>query len=311
MNYEETLLELALNNENILILTAENRASIRNLPNVVNDQFIDTGISEQSLVGISAGLALRGNVPIVHAIAAFLTMRSFEFIRTDIGYPSLNVKLIGNFPGFLSEANGPTHQAIEDVSLMRGIPNMNIFCPADKDDLIKGLPSIISYKRPCYIRYNDLPAIIEHTEFALGKAEVFGTGNDIGLIVYGTLFNEAYKTKEILESEGISVRLINLRTVKPIDEIEIINTAKSCKTLVTLEDHFRIGGLNSIVSEILIKEKLNVDLFSISLGNKFFKSAKLPDILSYEGFEAGQLARRIKSYKSIKEKVFNVEWSNV
>ncbi|MFZ1292449.1 MAG: transketolase C-terminal domain-containing protein [Melioribacteraceae bacterium] len=311
MNYEEKLFELTHKNENIIILTAENRASIRNLPKVIPNKFIDTGICEQTLVGISAGLALRNRIPIVHGIAAFLTMRSFEFIRTDIGYPNLNVKLVGNFAGFLSEGNGPTHQAIEDISLMRCIPSMNIFCPADIDDLIKGLSTIINFNRPFYIRYNDLPSIVEHEEFALGKAEVFGEGNEIGIIVYGTLFSETFKAKEILEAEGYSVRLINLRTIKPIDEYEIINTINSCKTIISVEDHFKIGGLYSIISEILVKEKLISDFLAINLQNKFFKPAKLKNILSYEGFNAIQIVNRIKEYLHKKEKKFNVEWSNV
>jgi len=310
MNYEEKLIELALKNDNIKILTAENRASIRNIPKIISDQFIDTGINEQALVGISAGLALRGRTPIVHGIAAFLTMRAFEFIRTDIGYPKLNVKLIGSFPGFLSEGNGPTHQAIEDISIMRGIPNMNIFCPADLDDLVKGLPTIVNYNRPFYIRYNDLPAEIEHSEFALGRAEVFGDGTDIALLVYGTVFNESLKARNLLAKEGLSVRLINLRTIKPIDEFEIIKTIKTCKTLVTIEDHFSIGGLSTIISEILVKEKLSTDLFSISLSNNFFKPAKLREILTYEGFSAAQLVNKIKDHLLIKERKLNVQWSN-
>lgn len=311
MNYEEKLIELAHKNESIIILTAENRASIRNLPKVIPNKFIDTGINEQSLVGISSGLALRGRTPIVHALAAFLTMRSYEFIRTDIGYPNLNVKLVGNFAGLLSEGNGPTHQAIEDIALMRCIPNMNIFCPADMDDMIKGLSTIINYNRPFYIRYNDLQTIVDHEEFALGKAEVFGDGNEIGIIVYGTLFNESFKAKEILEAEGYSVRLVNLRTIKPIDEYEILNTVNNCKTIISIEDHYQIGGLYSIISEILVKEKLISDYLAINLQNKFFKPAKLNNILNYEGFSAIQIANRIKEHLVKKEKKLNVQWSNV
>ncbi|MCB9217912.1 MAG: transketolase [Ignavibacteriales bacterium] len=311
MNYEEKILELCLKDKRVNVLTAENRASIRNLPNIIKDQFIDTGINEQSLVGISSGLALRGRIPIVHALAAFLTMRAFEFIRTDIGYPNLNVKLVGNFAGFLSEANGPTHQAIEDISLMRAIPNMNIFCPADIDDLLKALPTIINYNKPFYIRYNDLPAVVEHEEFALGKAEVFGNNGEAVVFVYGTLFGETYKAKSILEKEGIQIKLVNLRTIKPIDDIEIIRSLKLCKTVITIEDHYKNGGLNSIISEIATQEKMIIDLLSLSLGNNFFMPARFKDVLTYEGFNATQIAKRIKEFIKEKERKFNVEWSNV
>src|SRR3954468_20599566 len=120
--YEEVLLECALADERIVVMTAENRAAIRNLPAKLGERFIDVGIAEQTMIGAAAGLALRGRIPIVHALATFLTLRAFEFIRTDVGIGGLPVKLVGTVPGFLSEANGPTHQALEDVALMRGIP---------------------------------------------------------------------------------------------------------------------------------------------------------------------------------------------
>ncbi|MFZ1397963.1 MAG: hypothetical protein WAS33_13735, partial [Candidatus Promineifilaceae bacterium] len=138
MNYEATLQELVLADDKYMVMTAENRAAIRHLPGVLNGRFLDTGITEQTMIGMAAGLALRGRVPIAHALAAFLTMRAFEFVRTDVGIGQLPVKLVGGVPGFLSDGNGPTHQAIEDISLMRGIPGMQIFCPADEAELVLG-----------------------------------------------------------------------------------------------------------------------------------------------------------------------------
>ena len=140
-SYEDALYRLAEEDDRLIVMTAENRAAIRALPERLGARFIDVGIAEQTLVGMAAGLAVRGRIPVIHALAAFLTLRAFEFIRTDVGIPGLPVKLVGSFPGFVSEANGPTHQAIEDVALMRGIPNMKVFCPADLDDLLIGLES--------------------------------------------------------------------------------------------------------------------------------------------------------------------------
>src|ERR1041385_3725759 len=133
--YEEVLLESALRDERVVVMTAENRAAIRNLPSKLGDRFIDVGIAEQTMIGAAAGLALRGRIPICHALATFLVLRAFEFIRTDVGIARLPVKLVGGVPGFLSDGNGPTHQAIEDVALMRGIPNMQVVCPADREEL--------------------------------------------------------------------------------------------------------------------------------------------------------------------------------
>src|SRR5436305_13855158 len=127
MTYEELLEEIAAEDERLVVMTAENRAAIRNLPSKLGNRFIDVGICEQTMVGAAAGLALRGRTPVAHALATFITLRAFEFIRSDVGIGNLPVKLVGGVPGFLSDANGPTHQAVEDIALMRGIPNMQVF----------------------------------------------------------------------------------------------------------------------------------------------------------------------------------------
>src|SRR5262244_4188233 len=158
-SYEDFLKERAERDEALVVLTAENRAAIRNLPPALGGRFIDVGICEQTMIGVAAGLALRGRVPVVHALAAFLTMRAFEFIRTDVGIGKLPVILVGGVPGFLSEANGPTHQAIEDVALMRGIPGMQVVCPSDEDELVAALPEIVASRRPTYVRYFAGPAV--------------------------------------------------------------------------------------------------------------------------------------------------------
>ncbi|RJP74002.1 MAG: transketolase [Ignavibacteriales bacterium] len=295
MNYEETLYKLLANDDRFIVLTAENRAAIRNLPGLIKERFIDTGITEQTLVGTAAGLALRGRIPIVHALSTFLTMRAFEFIRTDIGIGQLPVKLIGAVPGFLSEANGPTHQAIEDVSLMRGIPGVNIFCPADEQDLKIGLEKVLKSPAPYYIRYTNFANVIEHNpDFQIGKAEVISEGLDITILVYGTLLREAIIAKDILAEQGISVGLLNMRTVKPIDVDAIVQAASQSSLIVTIEDHFLTGGLFSIVSEVLVKEQTCTRVLPIALKDKWFKPALLNDVLEYEGFTGRQLAEKIK-----------------
>src|SRR6266851_951411 len=141
--YEETLLEIAKRDHTLVVMTAENRGAIRNLPAALGARFVDVGICEQTMIGAAAGLALRGRTPVAHALATFLVMRAFEFIRTDVGIANLPVTLVGAVPGFLSDGNGPTHQALEDVALMRGIPHMQVFCPADAEELSAALPALI------------------------------------------------------------------------------------------------------------------------------------------------------------------------
>lgn len=299
MTYEEFLLDLVTKDKRYVIMTSENRAAMRNITTQIKDNFIDTGIAEQTQVGMAAGLALRGRVPILHALATFLTMRAFEFIRTDVGISGLPVKIVGGVPGFLSDGNGPTHQAVEDIALMRGIPNVNVFSPADEDDLLKGLPEVFASSSPFYIRYNNSKPVVEHSGFEIGKAETFGDGTDIALIVHGFLFAQAYAAKEILESQGKSVRLINVRTVKPIDEEAIIKAVDECRLIVTLEDHFITGGLYTILAEILLKNKKTADVLPFALKNKWFKPGLLNHVLGYEGFTAEQIAKECIAHPAV------------
>ena len=301
MNYEKILINLAEKNKNIVVMTAENRAAIRNLPSKIKDQFVDVGIAEQTMIGMAAGLALKGRTPIVHALSTFLTMRAFEFIRTDVGIGNLPVKIVGAVAGLLSEANGPTHQAIEDISLMRGIPHMQVFAPADEEDLIVALPEIISSSHPSYIRYTNSKSSFDHSkEFKIGKAEIISEGEDITILTYGTLFNEALAAAEILRSRDRSVCVINLRTLKPVDHEAIENACHTSNLIVTLEDHFITGGLYSILSELLVSRRINVRVLPIALNNKWFKPALLKDVLEYEGFTGEAIAEKINKHEQEK-----------
>jgi len=293
MTYADIVLDLINKDDRYMIMTSENRAAFRDLPPLIKNNFIDTGITEQTQIGMAAGLALRGRIPIVHALATFITMRAFEFIRTDVGIGNLPVKIVGAVPGFLSDGNGPTHQAIEDVSIMRGIPNVNVFCPADEDDMLKGLAAVFKSPAPFYIRYNNTIPVIEHSKFELGKAEVFGDGIDVAILVYGFLFGQAFKAKEILESKGLSVRLINIRTPKPIDEETILKAVDDCKLIVTVEDHFITGGLYTILAEVLLRNRKTANVLPFALMNKWFKPALLNDVLDYEGFTGEKIVEGI------------------
>lgn len=300
MTYEEKLLELATADERIVVMTAENRAAIRNLPEKLGNRFIDVGIAEMTMTGAAAGLALRGRRPIIHALATFLTLRAYEFIRDDVGIPQLPVVIVGGVPGFLSEANGATHQAIEDVALMRGIPGMGVFCPADNNELVEGLPHVFASGKPFYIRYNASAAVRERTiTFELGKAETYSSQLtdtapvDVTILTYGFLLREALHAQDILEEQGVSVTVLNLRTLSPIDEDAIIKASRNSSLLVTLEDHFKIGGLYSILGEISLKNRLLMNVLPFALDGRWFKPALLNDVLEYEGFTAKHISRRI------------------
>lgn len=293
MTYEELLIEMALADERFVVMTAENRALVRNVPAALGPRFIDTGITEQTLVGMAAGLALRGRIPIIHALAPFLTMRAFEFIRTDVGIAHLPVKLSGYIPGFLSDGNGPTHQSIEDVAIMRGIPGMEVYCPADEDDLVRILPAVWSSKAPSYVRVNHKKGNYTHEPFTRGKAEVVREGTDITLLVYGFLFGNAWQAAALLEKEGLSVGLINMRSLKPVDEEAILRSVQNSRMLVTIEDHLLTGGLYSIVAETLLKHRVTATVLPLALKERWFKPGLLNDVLETEGFTAERIAATV------------------
>jgi transketolase len=293
--YEETLRGLAEADPRVIVMTAENRAAIRGLPPILGNRFIDVGICEQTMVGAAAGLALTGRVPICHALATFLTLRAFEFIRTDVGIGKLPVKLVGGVPGFLSEANGPTHQAIEDIALMRGIPGMQIVCPADEEELVAALPAIMKSPSPCYVRYYAGKAVAKHTEaFVLGRAERLSEGSDIGLLSFGMLVGQCHAAKEILTERGHSVELVNLRTLAPLDEDAIVEAAAKTKLLVTVEDHFLVGGLYSAIAEILVRRRISTRVLPIALEGRWFTPGLLAEVLEKEGFTGAHIAARIE-----------------
>jgi transketolase len=296
MTYQDRLFRIAETDARVVIMTAENRAAIRDLPGRLGSRFIDVGIAEQTLVGAAAGLALRGRVPIVHSLAAFLTMRAFEFIRTDVGIAHLPVKLVGAAAGFLSDANGPTHQAIEDVALMRVIPGMKVCCPSDEVEMLDAIASIASDASPWYMRYNPRPAAFRHrTPFAPGTAEVVAEGTDVAILTYGCLVPECYHAVERLEDRGIGARLVNMRTLEPIDEAAILNAARQTGLVVTVEDHFATGGLATIVAEVAAAHGVAVRLHPIALAGRWFTPALLADVLECEGFSPDRLGQRIAS----------------
>jgi transketolase len=237
-------------------------------------------------------------------------MRAFEFVRTDAGIPNLPIKLSSFIPGFLSDGNGPTHQAIEDIALMRGIPNMTVFAPSDEDDLLKMLPEIWNYPSPSYVRINTRKTGHEHAPFQWGKAEVISEGRDVTILTYGLLFEQVLETVNILKEEGLSVGFVNMRSLKPVDEQAILNAAKS-NLLVTVEDHFLTGGLYSIVAEVLLKHQTTARVLPFALNEKWFKPSLLPNVLQNEGFTGKQIAEKILGYdtKAIHTKIAAQEFS--
>lgn len=296
LGYPDTLRELAEDDERIVVLTAENRAAIRSLPPLLGKRFIDVGICEQTMIGVAAGLALRGRRPVCHALATFLTLRAYEFIRDDLGIPNLPSVLVGGVPGFLSDANGPTHQAIDDVSLMRTIPNVHVVCPADDIELAEALSVAITAGVPCYMRHIAMkPAFERKKKFDFGQAEVLMDGDGIGILSYGLLSRECYAAAKTLTERGHSVRLVHLASLKPIDEAAVLDTIGQCKVTFTVEDHLLTGGLFSIVAELCARRGRSIPrLVPFALEERWFLPTLLQHVLDREGFSAEKLVERIE-----------------
>ena len=286
--YGDILKELILKDNRYYVLTAENMGPIYYIMDDIKDNYLDVGIAEQTMVGVAAGLALRGRVPVVHAMASFLLMRAFEFIRTDIGYGKLNVTLVGTAAGFLSEKNGATHQSVEDIALMHCIPDMHIYAPADNDDMIKMERAIMEEDNACYLRYNDTKSNYEHEPFSKGKAEIIGDGADYAIITYGIMFSTAMKVKEMLEAAGNTVTLVNLRSIVPWDEQGILNSIKDAGHIVVIEDHLAYGGVSTMLSELMAQKGIVGKLHAFNLRG-YFKPGSIDNILAYEKLSAGSI----------------------
>ncbi len=296
--YEQALIDLTLADDRVVVMTAENRAAIRSLPDKIGSRFIDVGICEQTLVGAAAGLARRGRRPIVHALAAFLTMRAFEFIRTDIGIGRLPVTLVGAVPGLLSDGNGPTHQAIEDLSLMRGIPGMAVLAPSDSTELAGALSAAAAHDGPSYIRYFDGAPAFEHKrQYALGQAETHGELDaEIAIVTYGLLVRQAVEAQALLSHHGMRACVVNMRSIAPMDETLVMRLACTARLFVVLEDHFHVGGLFSAIAERLITMPVSAQILPLNLGNYWFRAGRLADVLKHTGLSAEGIADAISKH---------------
>lgn len=289
--YEHALTELAEADPRVVVMTAENRAAIRGVPARLGERFIDVGIAEQTLVGAAAGLAAAGRVPVVHGLAAFLTMRAFEFCRTDVGLHDLAVKLVGFVPGFASDANGPTHQAIEDVGLMRQIPGMRVFCPADVGDLVAGLPEVLADPHPWYVRYCDSSPSRAHGPLRPGEAELLRPGRDLALLAHGLAVEPAVEAAELLAASGVDARVVSMRTLEPVDT-DALDAALGLGLCVTVEDHLIRGGLASILAERALATRTTPDHLAIGLDG-WFTPAQRRQVLATEGFTGPRIAERV------------------
>ncbi|MDR5659356.1 transketolase family protein [Serpentinicella sp. ANB-PHB4] len=286
--YGEALIELGSQNKDVVVLDADLSKSTKTAGFAKNypERFFNVGIAEQNLVGMAAGLAAAGKIPFASTFAMFATGRAFEIIRNSVGYPNLNVKICATHAGLTVGEDGASHQALEDIACMRVIPNMTVIVPADALEAKQAIHAVAEMTGPAYVRLgrSGVPSVNEESnyQFEIGKGVTLKEGNDITIIATGIMVSEALEAADILNEKGVSARVINIHTIKPIDQEMIIKAAKETGAIVTAEEHNIIGGLGSAVSEV-ISEGYPVPLKRVGTMDTFGESGKPADLLKKYG----------------------------
>jgi transketolase len=297
--YSEMLAELGKSNDKIIALDADLQAC--SLTDVFSKDFparqFNVGIAECNMVGIAAGLATCGKIPFVHSFAIFTAGRAYDQIRNSVAYPNLNVKIMGMYAGFTNGEDGATHQCFEDLSIMRVVPNMKVFCPSDANEMKELIKAIVAYNGPCYVR---MPRSATETftdyskyKFEIGKGIQLREGKDVTIIGTGIMVQYAMYAAEILQKENISTRVIDMHTIKPIDEEIIIKAAKETGAVVTTEEHNILGGLGGAVAEVLA-ENCAVSFVRHGVKDSFGKSGKFELLLQKYGLTAEEIVKCVK-----------------
>jgi len=296
--YGAALAELGEKYENVVVLDADLSQSTKTneFKKKFPDRFFNIGISEQDLMGTAAGLATCGKIPFASTFAMFATGRAFEQIRNSIAYPKLNVKIAATHAGITIGEDGASHQAIEDMALMRAVPNMTIVNPADALSTRKAIEAAILHKGPMYIRLGRLgvPEVYkENIDFQIGKGILLEEGKDVTIIACGFMVHIALEASSMLKEEGISAEVIDMHTIKPIDEEIIINSARKTRAVVTAEEHNIIGGLGGAVAEVLC-EKYPVPMVRVGIKDVFGQSGKPMELVELYGIRPKDVAAAAK-----------------
>ena len=296
--YGKTLAGLGEENSDIVVLDADLSKSTKTaeFAKVFPERFFDMGVAEQNMMGTAAGLAVAGKIPFASSFAVFATGRAFEQIRNSIAYPGLNVKIAATHAGISVGEDGASHQSVEDISLMRTLPNMTVIVPADATETEKAVKAAVEIRGPVYLRLGRLalPVLFDENYcFELGKAAVLREGQDVTVIACGLLVGPAMEAADILAEENISTRVINMHTIKPVDRDAIVQAARETKAVVTAEEHSIIGGLGSAVAEVLV-QTVPVPQEMVGIKDTFGESGSPAELLEKYGLTANGIITAVK-----------------
>ena len=297
-SYGNALKELGAQYDNLVVLDADLAGATKTavFQKAFPERHFDCGIAEANMICIAAGLSTTGLVPFASSFAMFAAGRAFEQVRNSVGYPHLNVKIGATHGGISVGEDGASHQCCEDFALMRSIPGMTVICPADDVEAKAAVKAAYEFEGPVYLRFGRLAVPVFHDEaykFEIGKGEVLKDGNDVAIIANGLLTYEAIKAGEELEAQGIHARIINLATIKPLDEELILKAAKECGKVITCEEHSVIGGLGEAVCGLLA-EKCPTVVRRIGVNDEFGHSGPAVDLLKQFGLSCEHIVEVAK-----------------
>ena len=296
-SYGEALAELGEKNENVVVfdsdLSGATKTSIfaKKFP----ERFFDMGIAEQDMMSTAAGMSTFGKIPYASTFAVFAAGRAYDQIRNSICYPKMNVKICATHSGVTVGKDGATHQMLEDLGLMRGLPNMTVLCTSDDTETRWAIEEISKIQGPVYVRLCRLatPVIYdENQKFEIGKAIQIGEGTDATIFATGVVVSEAIKAKEELEKQGINIRVVDIHTIKPIDKEMIVKCAKETKKLISIEDHSIINGLGTAIADVLTEE-YPCKLIKLGVKDEFGRSGKATELLEHYGLTAKHIEEAI------------------
>ncbi len=297
--YGKELLKWAKKDERIIALDADLCGSTQTvfIEKEIPQRFFEMGIAEQNMTSVAAGLALVGKIPFVNSFAVFSVGQAYNQIRQGIALPRLNVKIVGSSCGLSDFGDGATHQSIEDISIMRAIPNMTIIVPVDAIETRKVVGEVIKYKGPVYIRINrnDLPNVTkESDQFKIGKMQKITEGKDVVIFACGLMVSQSLKAREILLPQGISLRIINVSTIKPLNKEEVIKFSRDIKKVITAEENNVIGGLGGAICEALEDQEMKIT--RIGINDEFGQSASCyEDLIKYYHLTPEDIITKVKN----------------
>jgi len=299
--WDKTLTDIASSNKNIYAVHASGGFMIPNFINSYPERSVEVGIAEQNLISITAGIAHMGKTVFAHTLATFLIYRAFEQIRDDIVYNQFHAKLVSSYAGIIAGPWAYTHFAIEDVALMRTLPNMTIVSPADTIEVKKLVPIATEFQDPIYIRLEAEENAYDNEdyEFKLGKAITMRDGNDVTLVAYGAMVGRALKAADILSKKGIDAQVLNMHTIKPLDTEAIIHAKKNTNLIITLEEHQTTGGLGGAVSEFT-SQNCPTNILMLGLNDIIPILGKYPDLLRHYKLDPEGIAEQtLTAYKTL------------